>query len=92
MRATTIVLIAAGTFVLGRWAHNKPAVTIGSVASVFFLLIVIGMLDQGTTESIAKGFAWIIFAVAILSDNSPVLPVTKLVASQLSNKPLQPGS
>lgn len=92
MRATTVILVAAGVFVLGRWSHNKPAVTIGSVASVFFLLVVIGMLDQGTTESIAKGFAWIILAVAILSDNSPVLPVTKLVASTLNDKPLQPGS
>lgn len=92
MRASTVVLIAAGVFVIGRWSHNKPAVTLGSVASVFFLLIVIGMLDHGSTESIAKGFAWIILAVAVLSDNSPVLPVTKLVASTLNNKPLEPGS
>ena len=92
MRATTIILVAAGVFVIGRWSHNQPAVTLGSVASVFFLLIVIGMLDNGTTESIAKGFAWIILAVAVLSPNSPVLPVTNLVASTLNNKPLQPGS
>lgn len=92
MRATTIIMVAAGVFVIGRWSHNKPAVTLGSVASVFFLLIVIGMLDQGTTESIAKGFAWLILAVALLSDNSPILPVSKLVANTLNNKPLEPGS
>lgn len=89
MRATTIVIIAAGVFVIGRWSHNQPALTIGSVASVIFLLIVIGILDQGSTEAVAKGFAWIILAVAILSDNSPVLPVAKLIAGTLNNKPVQ---
>lgn len=92
MRATTIVLIASGVFILGRWSHNQPAVTVGSVASVFFLLVVIGLLDHGASEPMAKGFAWIILAVALLSNNSPVLPVTKLIASNLSNKPLTPGS
>ena len=92
MRATTVVLIAAGIYVTGRWAHNKDAVTIGSVASVVFLLIVIGLLDHGATEDVAKGFAWIILAVAILSDNSPVGPVANLIGSTLSNKPIKPGS
>ena len=92
MRATTVVLIAAGIFTIGRWSHNKDAVTIGSVASVIFLLIVIGLLDHGSTESVAKGFAWIILAVALLSDSSPVGPVANLIGSTLSNKPLKPGS
>lgn len=92
MRATTIIMIAAALFVLGRWSHNQTAVTISSVASVVFLLIVIGMLDTGATESIAKGFAWIILAVAVLSNNSPVLPVTKLIANGLNNKPLTQGT
>lgn len=92
MRATTVVLVAAGIFVIGRWSHNQDAVTIGSVASIIFLLVVIGMMDQGQTEPVAKGFAWIILAVALLSPNSPVGPVASLIAGKLSNKPIQPGS
>jgi hypothetical protein len=92
MRASNIVLIAIGVFVLGRWAHNQPAITIGTVASAFVLVVTIAMLDHGSTEEIAKGFAWIILAVAVLSDNSPVTPVANLIGSKLANQPLKPGS
>ena len=66
--------------------------TIGSVASVIFLLVALGLLDHGATEDVAKGFAWIILAVALLSDDSPVGPVANLIGSKLSNKPIKPGS
>ena len=89
MRASVVVMVAVGVFILGRWAHNKPAVTIGTVASAFILIITIGLLDNGSTEEIAKGFAWIILAVAVLSDNSPVTPLAKLAASKLA---VTPGS
>lgn len=88
MKASHLILIAALVFTLGRWAHNKPAVTIQSVVAVGFLFVVIGMLDAGETEPVAKGFAWIVLAVALLSNDSPVTPVAKLIGSKLSNKPL----
>lgn len=91
MRASHVVMVAIGVFVLGRWAHNKPAITIGTVASAFILVVTIGLLDNGATEEIAKGFAWIILAVAILSPNSPIGPVGNLVGSKLANQPLKPG-
>lgn len=88
MKASHVILIAALVFTLGRWAHNKPAVTIQSVVAVAFLFIVIGMLDAGETEPVAKGFAWIVLAVALLSNDSPVTPVVNLIGSKLSNQPI----
>jgi len=86
VRASVVVLIATGIFVLGRWAHNKTAITISTVASAAFLVIVISALDNGRTEEIARGFAWLILAVAILSPDSPVTPVANLIAGKLSSK------
>lgn len=86
------MLVASGIYVLGRWSHNEPAITLGAVAGIVFLIVTLGLLDHGTTEPVAKGFAWIILAVALLSDNSPLLPLTKLFTSKLSNKPITPGS
>lgn len=91
MKASHVILIAALIYTLGRWAHDKPAVTIQAVASAFFLFLVIGMLDQGETESVAKGFAWLILAVAVLSNDSPVTPVVKLIGNKISNKPITVG-
>jgi hypothetical protein len=88
MKASHVILVAALVYTLGRWSHNKPAVTLQSVVSVFFLFIVIGMLDTGESEPVAKGFAWLILAVALLSNDSPVTPIAKLIGSKLSNKPL----
>lgn len=92
MKASHIILVAALVFTLGRWAHGKPAVTIQSVVSVAFLFVVIGMMDAGETEPVAKGFAWLILAVALLSNDSPVTPVAKLIGSKVSNQPLTPGT
>lgn len=88
MKASHVILVAALVYTLGRWAHGKPAVTLQSVVSVFFLFIVIGMLDAGESEPVAKGFAWLILAVALLANDSPVTPIAKLIGSKLSNKPL----
>jgi hypothetical protein len=92
VKASHIILIAALVYTLGRWAHGKPAVTIQSVVSVFFLFIVIGMLDAGETEPVAKGFAWIVLAVALLANDSPVTPIAKLIGSTVSNKPISTTS
>lgn len=91
MKASHVILVAALIYTLGRWAHNKPAVTIQSVVSVFFLFLVIGMLDAGETESVARGFAWLILAVAVLGNDSPVTPVAKLIGKTVSNKPITVG-
>jgi hypothetical protein len=84
MRASVVFLIAAGVYVAGRWSHNKSAVTIQTVASVIFVLLVISMLDQGKTEEIAKGFAWLFLIVALLSNDSPLGPVLNLIRGSAS--------
>lgn len=91
MRATTVMGAAIGIFVVGKWAHDKPAVTLKTVASAVFLILVIGFMDQGKTAEIAKGLAWLILASAILSNDSPVTPVATLISTQLSNAPFMPG-
>lgn len=91
MRASVVTASAIGIFVIGKWAHNKPAVTLKTVAASVFLILVIGFMDQGKTAEIARGFAWLILAAAILSDDSPVTPVAQLISTQLSNAPFTPG-
>ena len=63
MKASTIMGIAVLLFIVHRWAKNEPAVTISVIFSGAFAIFVIAMLDQGRTEEIAKGFAWL-FLVA----------------------------
>jgi hypothetical protein len=72
MRATTVMLLAFGALILGRWANNEPAVNAKMVIELTFALIVIAALDQGETEPVAKGFAWL-FLVAVLLGSKSVL-------------------
>lgn len=60
----TVMAIAVLLFIIHRWATNKPAVTLGVVISGLFAIAVIALLDQGRTEEIAKGFAWLFLAGA----------------------------
>ena len=64
MRASVIMAVAVAMYVLARWEKNEPAVTLDGVLGGLFVIVVIGMIDQGKTEPIAKGFAWLFFAVA----------------------------
>ena len=64
MRASVIMLLAVLLYVIHRWATNRPAVTLPIVLSGLFVIFVIALLDQGRTEPVAKGFAWLFFLVA----------------------------
>jgi hypothetical protein len=70
--ATTVMAVAILLYVITRWAHNKPAVSIGGVISGLFVILVIAMLDQGKTEQVAKGFAWLFFIVAAYNAIPPI--------------------
>jgi len=72
MRATTVMLLAIGALILAHWANNEPTVNAKMVIELVFALIVIAALDQGQTEPVAKGFAWL-FLVAVLLSNKSVL-------------------
>ena len=67
-----VMALAILLYIIARWAHNKPAVTIGGVVSGLFAIFIIAMLDQGKTEQIAKGFAWLFFIVAAYNAIPPL--------------------
>lgn len=66
------MLLAIGALILAHWANNEPTVNVKMVIELTFALIVIAALDQGQTEPVAKGFAWL-FLVAVLLSNKSVL-------------------
>lgn len=79
MSATTIMVVAIGAGVLGRWANNEDAVpTPRGVAEVVFALLVISALDSGQTAQIASGFAWLFLAAVLLGKNSPINGIVKI--------------
>ena len=64
MRASVVMFLAVLLYIIHRWATNKPAVTLPIVMSGIFVIFVIALLDQGRTEPVARGFAWLFFIVA----------------------------
>lgn len=72
MSATSVAAIGVGLAVVGRWAHNQPALTTRSAAGSVVAVGVIAALDRGKTAQLATGFAWLILVAVMLSKNSPV--------------------
>ena len=79
MSAVSVMFLAIFSGVLGRWAHNKDAVPSATgVAEIVFALLVIAALDQGKTQDIARGFAWLFLVASLLGENSPITGLAKL--------------
>lgn len=73
MSATKVMVTAMLVGVVGRWANNKKALPDPKgLIEVLFALGLIAFLDNGRTEPVAKGFAWLFFAAVMLSDSSPL--------------------
>jgi len=64
VRASTIMLVAVLLYMVHRWATNKKAVDPKTVVEAAFAVLVIALLDQGETEPVARGFAWLFLAAA----------------------------
>jgi uncharacterized MAPEG superfamily protein len=65
---------------VGRWSHNQRAVpSAAGVVEILFAVVVIAALDQGNTAGIARGFAWLFLAAVLLSNNSPLTGIAKVV-------------
>jgi hypothetical protein len=77
MKATMVFLIAWGALVLGHWANNKPTINQKQVIEMAFALIVIAIMDQGETEPVAKGFAWLFLAAVLLRNDSILTALAK---------------
>jgi hypothetical protein len=75
--ATVVFAIAWGALVLGHWANNKPTINTRQVIEMAFALIVIALLDQGQTEPVAKGFAWLFLAAVLLRNDSILTALAK---------------
>ena len=86
MRASVVTVLALGLMVLGRWAHDKPALNIQTVAGGAFVIIVIAALDHGASEEAARGIAWILLAVAALSPDSPLTALAQAANRKASGK------
>lgn len=56
--------LAVGMYVVHRWATGKPAITGRVAVEGTFAVLVIALLDQGATEPVARGLAWLFFAAA----------------------------
>lgn len=65
-----VFAIAWGALILGHWASNKPTISVKQVIEMAFALIVIALLDQGETEPVAKGLAWLFLAAVLLRSDS----------------------
>jgi hypothetical protein len=77
MSATMVFAIAWGALVLGHWANGKPTINVRQVIEMAFALIVIALMDQGETEPIAKGFAWLFLAAVLLRNDSILTALAK---------------
>jgi hypothetical protein len=76
MRATTVMAIAVVLYVIKRWATpGETAVNTQAVVGGAFAILVIAMLDQGETEEIAQGFAWIFLFLAAYQAIGPIAKV-----------------
>jgi hypothetical protein len=72
MRASVVMAIAVLLYIITRWSRNEPAVTLPGVVGGAFAILVIALLDQGRTEEIARGFAWLFFIVAFMNAIGPI--------------------
>lgn len=91
MRASYVVILAWLIYTAGRWAHNQPAFSIASIAAMAFTVAVIAALDNGRTEHIAKGIAWLLLAGAVLAKDSPVTALASLINSKLTTQTTPSG-
>lgn len=76
--ASEVMMVAIGSALVGRWANNKST-PLGpkQVIEAVFAVLFVGFLDQGKTEPIAKGFAWLFLAAVLLSPTSPLNALSK---------------
>lgn len=72
-----VFAIAWGALVLGHWANGQPTTNAKQLIEMAFALIVIALLDQGETEPVAKGFAWLFLAVVLLRKDSILTALAK---------------
>jgi len=82
MTATRVLMLAILAGVVGRWATNQKAVGSGkTVIQTAFVLVVVAAMDQGRTEPIARGFAWLVLGAVLLGNHSPLTALLHVSAN-----------
>lgn len=64
MRAYAIMLVAVLLYLVHRWGSNEKSLDPKVIVEAGFAILVIALLDQGETEPVARGFAWLFLAGA----------------------------
>lgn len=75
-----VMALAILLYIIARWARNEPAVTLPGIVSGLFAVFIIALLDQGRTEQIARGFAWLFFIVAAYNAIPPLAKAATVTA------------
>lgn len=86
MRASSIMLLAVVLYAVHRWAKDQSVIDPKTVVESLFAILVIAFLDQGKTEPIAKGFAWL-FLVAAAYVAIPTITKSPAVKKATGKKP-----
>lgn len=86
MSAVTLMVVAVVLYVIARWAHDKPAVTVPAVVGGTFAIVIIAALDHGATAEIARGLAWLFVTVAAYN---AIGPIAAAAAGKVTGKPPQ---
>lgn len=101
MSATKVMVTALLLGVVGRWANNKQAIpSAKGLVETLFALAMISFMDQGKTQPVAKGLAWLFLGAVLLSDDSPLtglarmqlLPVATSVGTKAGSAAAAAGS
>jgi hypothetical protein len=80
--ATGVFGAAIAVGVIGRWANNEKALpSLGGALEVAGALVLVSLLDRGSTEPVAKGLAWLFMAAVLLSNSSPLTGLAKAEAA-----------
>ena len=80
------MLIAFGLLIIAHWANSESTVTAKLVVEMVFAILLVAFLDQGSTEPIAKGLAWIFLVAVLLSKNSPLTALAKVTSTGTAAK------
>lgn len=75
------MLVAIIAKLIGRWAHDENTISVGMIVGAIFVVVVVGMMDSGATEEIAKGIAWLILASVLLANDSILPALGKLITN-----------
>lgn len=77
MSATVVFVIAWGALILSHWANNQPTISVKQIIEMVVALLLIAFMDQGETQPIARGLAWLFLAAVLLSNDSILTALAK---------------